>query len=110
MEWSEPGIVTGVRRYGEADSILEVMTEAHGRHLGLVRGGRSRRLRPFLQPGNSPALTWRARLHDPLGNFRVEPLDERSARLTVTATGAFGLQLAAAHLRLLPERDPHPRL
>ena len=24
--------------------------------------------------------------------------------------GAFGLALAAAHLRLLPERDPHPRL
>ena len=24
--------------------------------------------------------------------------------------GAFGLALAGAHLRLLPERDPHPRL
>jgi DNA repair protein RecO (recombination protein O) len=25
-------------------------------------------------------------------------------------SGAFGLALAGAHLRLLPERDPHPRL
>jgi DNA repair protein RecO (recombination protein O) len=27
-----------------------------------------------------------------------------------SAVGAFGFALAAEHLRLLPERDPHPRL
>jgi DNA repair protein RecO (recombination protein O) len=27
-----------------------------------------------------------------------------------TRVGSFGLALASAHLRLLPERDPHPRL
>ena len=110
MEWTEPGIVIGARRYGEADIILEALTEGRGRHLGLVRGGRSRRLRPFLQPGNTLQVTWRARLHEHLGNFRVEPLVERSFELTATGMGAFGLQLATAHLRLLPERDPHPRL
>ncbi len=110
MEWSEPGIVVGARRYGETDVIIEVMTEGHGRHLGLVRGGRSRRTRPFLQPGNTLELTWRARLHEHLGNFRAEPLVERSAGISATGMGAFGLNLAAAHLRLLPERDPHPRL
>jgi DNA repair protein RecO (recombination protein O) len=63
-----------------------------------------------LQPGNSIAATWRARLDEHLGNFRAEPLAERSAALVASRTGAFGLGLAAAHLRLLPERDPHPRL
>lgn len=110
MEWSEEGIVVGTRRHGETSIILEVVTRAHGRHLGLVKGGRSRRLRPFVQPGNTLALTWRARLDEHLGNFRVEPLRERSADLVASATGAFGLALAAEHLRLLPERDPHPRL
>jgi DNA repair protein RecO (recombination protein O) len=110
MEWSEPGIVVGTRRHGEADVIIEVMTAEHGRHLGLVKGGRSRRLRPALQPGNTLDLTWRARLHEHLGNFRVEPLTERSAGLMATRVGSFGLALAGAHLRLLPERDPHPRL
>src|SRR3712207_3982913 len=110
MEWSEPGIVVGAKRYGETDIIIEVLTEGRGRHLGLVRGGRSRRSRPFLQPGNTLELTWRARLHEHLGNFRAEPLVERSSAITATGLGAFGLQLAAAHLRLLPERDPHPRL
>jgi DNA repair protein RecO (recombination protein O) len=28
----------------------------------------------------------------------------------LSSVGAFGLALAGAHLRLLPERDPHPRL
>jgi DNA repair protein RecO (recombination protein O) len=110
MEWSEPGIVIGTRRHGEGDVIVEAMTEAHGRHLGLVKGGRSRRLRPVLQPGNTLQLSWRARLHEHLGNFRAEPLVERSATLIASPAGAFGLALAAAHLRLLPERDPHPRL
>jgi DNA repair protein RecO (recombination protein O) len=110
MEWSEPGIVVGTRRHGETDVILEAMTAEHGRHLGLVKGGRSRRQRPVLQPGNTLQLVWRARLHEHLGNFRAEPLVERSAGLMMTRVGAYGLALAGAHLRLLPERDPHPRL
>jgi len=110
MEWSEEGIVIGARRHGEADVIIEALTAGHGRHLGLVRGGRSRRLRPVIQPGNTLHFTWRARLHEHLGNFRVEPVVERSTLITATGAGAFGLQLVATHLRLLPERDPHPRL
>ena len=110
MEWSEEGIVVGTRRHGETDVILEVLTAGHGRHMGLVKGGRSRKLRPVLQAGNTLALTWRARLHEHLGNFRAEPVTERSSRLMASPIGAFGLALAGAHLRLLPERDPHPRL
>jgi DNA repair protein RecO (recombination protein O) len=110
MEWSEEGIVVGTRRHGETDVILEVLTLERGRHMGLVKGGRSRKLRPVLQAGNTLALTWRARLHEHLGNFRAEPVIERSSRLVASPVGAFGLALAGAHLRLLPERDPHPRL
>jgi DNA repair protein RecO (recombination protein O) len=36
MDWTDEGIVLGTRRHGEANAILEVMTRAHGRHLGLV--------------------------------------------------------------------------
>jgi DNA repair protein RecO (recombination protein O) len=110
MEWSEEGIVVGTRRHGEADVILEVLTALHGRHLGLVKGGRGRKLRPVLQPGNTLSLVWRARLHEHLGNFRAEPVTERSSRLMTSPIAAFGLALAGAHLRLIPERDPHPRL
>ena len=39
MEWSDEGIVLGVRRHGESSAIVELLTRGHGRHLGLVRGG-----------------------------------------------------------------------
>ncbi len=110
MEWVENAIAIGSRRHGENGVILEVMTRARGRCLGLVRGGRSRTMRPVLQPGNALSVTWRARLSEHLGQFRVEPLVERAGILMMSRSATYGLQLMAAHLRLLPERDPHPRL
>ncbi|HVW56403.1 MAG TPA: DNA repair protein RecO [Rhizobiaceae bacterium] len=110
MEWRDEGIILGTRRHGETSAILEVMTRAHGRHLGLVRGGRSRRMQPLLQPGNRVELLWRARLDEHLGIFQAEALDLNAARLFDSACAVFGLQTLAAHLRLLPERDPHARL
>ena len=62
MEWRDEGIVLGTRKHGETAAIAEVMTRARGRHLGLVHGGRSRRQRPVLQPGNKVDLVWRAAL------------------------------------------------
>ncbi|MEX3008151.1 DNA repair protein RecO [Hoeflea sp. TYP-13] len=110
MEWQDEGIVLGVRRHGESSVIAEIMTKAHGRHLGLVRGGRSRRMQPVLQPGNSVSVIWRARLDQHLGNYQVEPIELRAARLMESATAVYGVQAMAALLRLLPERDPHPHL
>lgn len=110
MEWRDEGIILGTRRHGESSAILEVMTRDHGRHLGLVRGGRSRRMQPVLQAGNSVELVWWARLDEHLGTFQVEPVALHAAGLFDSACAVFGLQLLAAHLRLLPERDPHRRL
>lgn len=110
MEWRDEGIILGARRHGETSVILEVMTRTKGRHLGLVRGGRSRRMQPLLQAGNRVELTWRARLDEHLGMFQVEPLELNAARLFDSATAVYGLQMLAAHLRLLPERDPHAGL
>lgn len=110
MQWSAEALVIGTRRHGETSVILEVMTEQHGRHLGLVRGGRSRRFRAVLQPGNSVLATWRARLDDHLGAFTVEPLVARAAALMDSRRRLFLSQLVCEHLRLLPERDPHPSL
>jgi DNA repair protein RecO (recombination protein O) len=110
MQWSDQAIILGIRRHGESSVIAEVMTSGHGRHLGLVRSGRSRAMQPVLQPGNSVEVTWRARLDEHLGEFRIEPLQLRAARLMETATSVYGIQALGALLRLLPERDPHPHL
>ncbi|MDP3898062.1 MAG: DNA repair protein RecO [Mesorhizobium sp.] len=110
MEWRDEGIIIGVRRHGETSIILEAMTRGHGRHMGLVRGGRSRKMQPMLQPGNRVDLLWRARIDEHLGAFQAEPLELNAGRLFDTATAVYGMQTLAAHLRLLPERDPHPAL
>lgn len=110
MEWSDEGTIIGVRRHGENAVILEAMTREHGRHLGLVRGGRSQKLQPVLQPGNAVALTWRARLDEHLGEYKVELVTSHAARLMAQPVALYGLATVAALLRLLPERDPHPGL
>ncbi|CAN5157989.1 DNA repair protein RecO [soil metagenome] len=110
MQWSDEGIIIGTRRHGETSVIIELMTPAHGRHLGLVRGGRSRKQQPVLQPGNSVTATWRARLDEHLGTYTVEPTRQRAAQLIEGAAGLYGIQALGELLRLLPERDPHPRL
>jgi len=107
MEWSGPGIILGTRRHGESSVIVELFTPDRGRHMGLVRGGRGKRLRSVLQPGNRVTATWRARLEDHLGQFTMEP-----ERLDAAAFMADPLCLAALNslddlVRLLPERDPH---
>lgn len=110
MEWTDEGIVLGTRRHGEANAILEVMTRAHGRHLGLVRRGAGTRMRPVLQPGNSVQATWRARLDLHLGYFTVEGLQLRAASFLAQAYAVYGVSHLAALCRLLPERDPHPNI
>ncbi len=107
MEWTDDAIVLGVRKHGETSVIAELMTRERGRHLGLVQGGRSRKLRPLLQPGNSVRATWRARLDEHLGQYRLEGKSLRAARIMETAHGIFALQTLSSHLRLLPERDAH---
>ena len=110
MQWQDTGIVLSTRPHGETSLVVELMTRAHGRHLGLVRGGRSRRHAAVLQPGNGVEAMWRARLDDQLGSFTLEPAAMRAARLIETPAGTFGVRTLAAHLKLLAEREPHPLL
>ncbi|MGL5117350.1 MAG: DNA repair protein RecO [Beijerinckiaceae bacterium] len=110
MQWSDQGIVLGVRKHGESSAILETLTRAHGRHLGLIRGGRSRRHAATLQPGNTLGLVWNARIEEQLGNFAIEPEELRAARLIDSAAALYGLGYIASLLRVLPEREPHEDL
>ena len=107
MEWTDEGIVLGVRRHGESSAIVELLTRGHGRHLGLVRGGSGKRMRPLLQPGNSVTAVWRARLDEHLGYYVLEGTRLRAATLLGSAHATYGITHLASLVRLLPERDPH---
>src|SRR5262245_18280593 len=107
MEWTDDGIVLGVRRHGESSAIVELLTREHGRHLGLVRGGAGSRLHPLLQPGNRLRAGWRARLDAHLGTYAIEGTRLRAANLLASSHAVYGVTHLAALVRLLPDRDPH---
>lgn len=105
MEWYDDAIVLSVRQHGENRVILEVLTRTHGRHLGLVRGGR--KMKTVLQPGNSIRLRWRARLQEHLGNFACELDTARAGALMEVSEALAGLNaFTAVTSATLPERAP----
>jgi DNA repair protein RecO (recombination protein O) len=110
MQWSEPAIVLHTLPHGETSAVAEVFARGQGRHLGLVRGGRSPKLRPVLQTGNLIAARWRARLADHLGFFVVEMAEPFAARALDDRLALAGIATLTGLARLLPERDPHPQL
>ena len=111
MDWRDQGILLAVRRHGETSAIIEVFTQEHGRHAGVVRGGTSRKIAPILQPGAQLDVSWRARLEDHIGSFTVEPLRSRAAAALSGRMALAGLNAVTALLSFcLPEREPHPNL
>lgn len=110
MNWSDEGVILSVRPHGETAAVVEILTRTHGRHLGLVHGGRSRKTRPVLQIGNHVDVTWKARLADHLGHMHVELIRGYAASAMDDPAALAGLTSMCALARLLPERDPHPNL
>jgi DNA repair protein RecO (recombination protein O) len=108
MDWRDNGFVLTTRRHGENGLIVELLTEAHGRHAGLVRGGQSPKRRAVLQSGNLVAAHWRGRLAEQLGSFEVELLRAHAACMIDDPNRLAALSAAAALIALaLPEREPH---
>lgn len=103
-------IVCAVRAHGEHGAILRALTGEAGLVAGYVRGGRSRRLRPILMPGNLVALELRARTEEQLGGATVELLESRAPLLAEPLAAAaidWATSLTAA---TLPENQPYPAL
>jgi DNA repair protein RecO (recombination protein O) len=111
MEWDAPAIVLDVRAYGEGDALVTVMTEEHGPHRGLVRGGASRAKAGTWQTGNMVQVRWIARLSDQLGSFSGELIHAGAAHAMQDALPLAMLTAACAVAEgAVPEREPHPRV
>ena len=103
-------IILSVRAHGEHGAVVRALTREDGVRPGYVRGGRSRRLRPVLQPSNHVLGEWRARTEEQLSGLTVE--------LVHSCAPMFGQPLPAAALEwvtaltavALPEAQPYPRL
>ncbi len=111
MEWRADGILIALRRHGESAAIVELFTTEHGRHLGVVRGGASRKMAPLLQIGAQLDATWKARLAEHMGSYTVELKQSRAAEVLDDRTALAGMAAVCALLSFsLPERAPYPAL
>jgi DNA repair protein RecO (recombination protein O) len=103
-------IVCAVRAHGEHGAILRALTQQAGLVAGYVRGGRSRRLRPILVPGNAIALELRARTEEQLGSATAELLTSRAPLLAEPLAAAAIDWVTSLTAATLPEGQPYPAL
>jgi DNA repair protein RecO (recombination protein O) len=110
MEWQAPAIVLDVRPHGEGGAVVTLLTEEHGRHAGLAKGGASRAQAGTWMPGNLVEARWVARLADQLGTLSGE-LVHPAAALAMDDPLALALLASACAVAegALPDRVAHPR-
>ncbi|MBX7199717.1 MAG: DNA repair protein RecO [Rhodospirillaceae bacterium] len=108
MSWEDDGVVLAVRRFGEHDAICTLLTAAHGRTAGMVKGGSGKNGRSLLQPGNHVRAAWRARLDSQLGVYTLESIRAFAAEALSSPAALSGVAaLCAMAEAALPEREPH---
>lgn len=110
IEWTAPAIVLEARPHGEGGAVVSLLTEEHGRHAGLAKGGASRAQAGLWLPGNLVEARWIARLPDQLGALSAEMVHPAAA-LAMEDPLSLALLSSACAIAAdaLPEREPHPR-
>ncbi len=102
-------VLTGLP-HGEHGAVVRFLTPDDGVQAGYVRGGRSRKLRPVLQPGNVVAVELRSRVDAQLAAATVELVTSRAA-LAFDRTHAVATEwLATLTAATLGEGQAYPRL
>jgi DNA repair protein RecO (recombination protein O) len=111
MEWQAPAVVLDARPHGEGAAVVTLLTEEHGRHAGLAKGGASRAQVPVWQAGNLVEVRWVARLAEQLGAVSGE-LVHAAAALAMEDPLSLAVLRAATSVAegALPEREAHPRV
>jgi DNA repair protein RecO (recombination protein O) len=110
MRLETQAIICAVRSHGEHGAIVRALTPGGGMQPGYVRGGRSRRLRPILLPGNVVQAEYRSRTDEQLAHLSVELIASR-APLHVEALPAAAIDwVCALTAATLPEAQSYPRL
>jgi DNA repair protein RecO (recombination protein O) len=110
MHLNTQAIVLAVRPHGEAGAIVRALTAEAGMLAGYVRGGRSRALRPVLQPANVVLGDWRARTEEQLPALTVELVQSRAAMFREPLPAAAFEWATALTAAVLPEGQAYPQV
>jgi DNA repair protein RecO (recombination protein O) len=110
MRLESLAIICAVRPHGEHGAIVRALTPRDGVVAAYVRGGRSRRLRPVLVPGNLVQAELRARTEEQLPHATVELVASRGPLLGEPLPAAAIDWVAGLTATALPEGHDYPRL
>ncbi len=103
-------LIVATRAHGEQGASVRALTPEDGVQAGYVRGGRSRRIKPILVPGNLVQAEFRARSDDQLAYLGAELVHSRAFLLSEPLAAA-GIEWACAlTATALAEGQPYPRL
>jgi len=110
MHVRAPAILVAARQHGETASVARFFTRDYGLVAAYVAGGRGRRLRPVLIPGNLLDLQLAARSESQLPFAKVELQASRGPWLSEPLPAAAITWVSALTATALPERQPYPAL
>ncbi len=103
-------LVCALRPHGEHGTIARLLTPESGLMAGYVRGGRSRRIRPVLLPGNIVEAEFRARTEDQLPGLTIELVASRSGLFSEPLPAAAIEWACALTAAILPEGQGYPQI
>ncbi|OYY77899.1 MAG: DNA repair protein RecO [Sphingomonas sp. 28-62-20] len=103
-------LILSIRAHGEHGAVVRALTRAHGVQPGYVRGGRSRRVRPILQPANLVLGEWRARTEEQLSSLTVELIHSRAPLFAEPLPAALLDWATVLTTAALPEAQPFAML
>jgi DNA repair protein RecO (recombination protein O) len=110
MHLRAPAILLSARAHGETAVVARLLTEEAGVVAGYVAGGRGRRLRPVVIPGNIVEADLRARSDSQLPFAKLELVESRGPWLGEPLAAAAIGWACALTATALPERQAYPRL
>ena len=107
-EWFDEGIVLSIRKYGEKGLIVNVLTKEHGRHLGWLSNRGNKNIISYVQPGNIVSVSWKSRLIEQMGNYKIELISSVSGKILDEKLKLQALSSLCSLLeKILPERQKY---
>ena len=111
MHWKDEGYLLSKNNFDENSIIIEAFTFNHGKYIGMVYGGSSRKQKGKFQIGNKLLFNWKSKAENKSGYFNAELIkpispyffdDKRRSACILSATSLLKI--------LLPERQTNSKI
>ncbi len=111
MHWKDEGFLLSRNSFDENSIIIESFTLNHGKYVGIVYGGSSRKHKRNFQIGNKIMLNWNSKSQNKTGYFNVELIEPIAPLFFDNKKKTICILAAASILKiLLPERQVNKKI